>query len=187
MFSRILEDLHAEHRTMRKLLELLQHQVELVAEERRPDGVLLLEIAEHFRGFCELFHHPKEELILHRVVANNADAATDLATLESDHEACSRELERFSRAVVRLLIEPNAGVDRFLSAALGFLEMQRRHLAWEEQNFFSLAERSLSQDDWKTLESSLSCFASTLLERRDQASFGRIDRALGHWRNRMAA
>ncbi|MCL4765362.1 MAG: hemerythrin domain-containing protein [Hyphomicrobiaceae bacterium] len=187
MKSCVLENLRSEHRAMRKLLELLQHQIELVADDRQPNGELLLEIAEYFRSYPDLFHHPKEELILRCVVRRKADAAEDLATLEAEHEACSRELHRFSRAVVRLLLDPADGSDRFLSAALAFLDNERRHLSWEEQRFFSLAAECLTAEDWAEIEASLANFADPRFERDAQARFGRIDRALGSWRSRMAA
>src|SRR5919109_3745806 len=113
MGSRALEELRAERRTMRKFLDLLQQQVELIAEDRQPDRELLLEIAEYFRGYPDLVHHPKEELILRRAVQRNAAAAGELAALEALHEASSRELARFSRAVVRLLLDPETGQDQF--------------------------------------------------------------------------
>ena len=42
MVSRALDELRTEQRTMRKFLELLQQQIELIAENRQPDGELLL-------------------------------------------------------------------------------------------------------------------------------------------------
>jgi hemerythrin-like domain-containing protein len=187
MVSRILEDLRSEHRTMRKLLDLLQRQVELVADDRQPDGELLLEIAEYFRSYPDLFHHPKEELILRRAAERDAAAAEELAKLEADHEDGTRELNRFSRAVVRLLMDPADGTDRFLSAALGFLDSERRHLAWEDQRFFGLVEQCLDDSDWSEIETSLTSFADPLCERDAHARYGRIDRALDRWRSRPAA
>ncbi len=183
----VLENLRSEHRAMRKLLELLQHQIELVADDRQPNGEMLLEIAEYFRSYPDLFHHPKEELILRRVVRRRPETAGDLSKLEADHEACSRELNRFSRAVVRLLLDPKDGSDRFLSAALAFLDSERRHLSWEEQRFFSLAEEHLTREDWAEIAASLASFADPRFEREAQARYGRIDRSLGCWRSRMAA
>jgi len=187
MVSRILEELRAEHRTMRKLLEMLQRQIELVADDRQPNGELLLEITEYFRSYPELFHHPKEELILRRVAARNPDGADALAALEEAQEISSRELGRFSRAVVRLLIEPRDAEDRFLSAALAFVESERRQLAWEDQQLFSLAEQSLNDNDWSQIEASLTSLADPVIQREAEVRFGGIGRAIDSWRGSAAA
>jgi hemerythrin-like domain-containing protein len=187
MVSRALEDLRAERRTMRKFLDLLQQQVELIAENRQPDGELLLEITEYFRGYPDLVHHPKEELILRRAVQRNAAAADELAALEALHEEASRVLARFSRAVVHLLLDPETSQGQFLSAALAFLDHERRHLAWEDRCFYTLAVQSLTAEDWADIDAALARFTVPVFERDTQARFGRIDRALALWRRRAAA
>jgi hemerythrin-like domain-containing protein len=187
MGSRALDELRAEQRTMRKFLDLLQQQVELIAEDRQPDGELLLEIAEYFRAFPDLLHHPKEESILRRVVCRNPAAADELAALEATHEKGSRELARFSRAVVRLLLEPGTSREPFLEVALRFLEHERRHLVWEDRRFFALVEQSLTAEDWAEIDAALGCFTFPVFERDAPARFRRIEHAAGTWRNRTAA
>lgn len=184
MVSRILEDLRAEHRTMRKLLEMLQRQIELVADDRPPNGDLLLEITEYFRSYPDLFHHPKEELILRRVADRNPGALQALATLEEAHEDCSRELGRFSRAVVRLLIEPHEAEGRFLSAALAFVEREHRQMTWEDEQLFTLAERSLNDNDWTQIEASLTSLADPAKQREAQCGSGHLGRTIEGWRTK---
>jgi hemerythrin-like domain-containing protein len=186
MVSRILEDLRSEHRTMRQLLDMIQHQIALVAEDRQPNGELLLEIAEYFRSYPELFHHPKEELILRHVINHNPEAAETLTALEDAHDTASRDLNRFSRAVVRLLIDKNGAEDRFLSAALAFVDSERRQLAWEDQQLFGLAEDSLDEDDWSEIETMLTSLGHPETGRSVQARFGRVGAAVGHWRSQVA-
>ena len=48
MGPQALDDLRAEHCFMSKLLDMLQTQVRLVAEDKSPDSELLLEIAQYF-------------------------------------------------------------------------------------------------------------------------------------------
>ena len=187
MVSRALDELRIEQRTMRKFLELLQQQIELIAQNRQPDGELLLEIAEYFRAFPDLLHHPKEEWILRRAVRRNAAAADELAALEAAHEEGSRELARFSRAVVRLLLDPETNRDAFLRVALAFLEHERRHLVWEDQRFFTLVEQSLTPEDCADIDATLACFTAPVFERDAQAHFGRLERALEPWRSHAAA
>jgi hemerythrin-like domain-containing protein len=59
--SKALDDLRTEYFFMTRLLEMLETQVRLVAEEKLPDGQLLLEISQYLTGFPDLFHHPKKK------------------------------------------------------------------------------------------------------------------------------
>ncbi len=187
MVPRVLEGLRSEHRTMRKLLEMLQRQIELVADDRQPNGELLLEIVEYFRSYPELFHNPKEELVLRQVIARHPAAADLLSQLEVAQERSNHELGRFSRAVVRLLIEPEDAQDRFLSAALAFLESERQLIAWEDERLFSLAEQRLNENDWADIELSLSGLDGPIRETADRPRLGQIGRAVDTWRSHIAA
>jgi len=183
MSSNALDQLRAEHRYMSKLLEFLEHQVELVAYDRQPDGELLLEICEYFACIPDLVHHPKEDVLLRQIVARNAVAAHPLLGLESEHEEGGRELKRLLRAAVRLLLGAEDAADRFLSAALAFIRIERTHMAWEQRNLFEIAERVLLPEDWAEIDGRLRCFTRTKREREEPSRFHRLDRRLAPWRS----
>lgn len=180
--SRVLEDLRAEHRAMGKLLELLEHQLDLVAQDRRPDDQLLLQIAEYFASVPDIYHHPKEDVVLRRLAARNPGFAEVAGLLEAEHEEGDREVQRFLHAVVRLVLEPELGAEHFLDAGRAMVENERRHMTWEEKNFFQLAERVLAAEDWSDIESRLSHFIDPLERRVGHQRFSRLDRALANWR-----
>jgi hemerythrin-like domain-containing protein len=185
MVSQALDELYAEHRCMSRLLDLLQGQVRLVGEDRQPDGELLLEIAEYFASFPDLFHHPKEDLILRRLIARAPADAEALQHLEDEHEEGGRELKRFMRAVIRLVLDPEADTDRFLSAALAFMDSERRHMAWEEESFFSVAEQALLPEDWAEIDARLKCFIEPLRKQGGQTGYKHINQVVGQWRSRL--
>jgi len=181
MGSQALDDLRAEHRFMGKLLDLLQEQVRLIGEDKRPNEELLLEIAQYFISFPDLFHHPKEDLIFHRLAALHPGAAGTIQALEAEHEDTGRELKRLVRAVVKLVLDPEADQDRFLSAALAFMETERRHMAWEEKSFFEVAEKRMSPQEWEGIDRQLRGFIKPLCQREAQARYERVERALRAW------
>jgi len=181
MGSQALDDLQAEHRFMVKLLDMLQEQVKLVAKDRRPDAELLLEIAQYFTSFPDLFHHPKEDLILRRLAALHPGTAGTIQTLESEHEEGRRELKRFVRAVVKLVLDPESDQDRFLSAALAFMENERRHMAWEEKSFFEAAASIMSPQDWEEIDGRLRAFIKPLCQREAQIRYERVEHAYEAW------
>lgn len=92
------------------------------------------------------------------------------------------ELRRFIRAGVRLILEPEADQDRFLSAALAFIQNERRQMMWEEKSFFEVAERALSSREWEDIDVRLQAFINPLCQREAQTRYERIDRAYEAWR-----
>jgi hemerythrin-like domain-containing protein len=181
--SQALEDLRAEHRDMLALLDMLQKQVEIVAQDHRPDGAVLLEIAEYFASVPDLFHHPKEDLILRRLAALDQEASKLLRHLEVEHEDGGRELKRFLRAVVRLLMEPDVDPERFLSAALAFMDIERRHIAWEEASFFPVVEAAFGSEDWTEIDSGLQSFIDPLHRKELPSRFPRLQQVVDAWRS----
>jgi hemerythrin-like domain-containing protein len=182
---RVLEDLRAEHRSMGKLLELLEHQLDLVSQDRRADSELLLQIAQYFASVPDVYHHPKEDVVLRRLAARQPAHADSLALLEAEHEEGGREVQLFLRAVVRLALEPERGAERFLRAGRALIDSERRHMSWEEKNFFQLAERVLLPEDWRAIEAHLRSFLDPLQSVPHEERFSRIDRALAAWRSPM--
>jgi hypothetical protein len=75
---------------MSKLPDMRQIQVQLVAEDKSPDRELLLEIAQYFMSFADLFHHPKVDLIFSRLATRHPETPETVQALVSDHEERGR-------------------------------------------------------------------------------------------------
>jgi hemerythrin-like domain-containing protein len=142
---------------------------------------LLLEIVQYFTSFPDLFHHPKEDLILRRLVERYPAMAETIQTLEAEHEEGGRELKRFARAVVKLVLHPEADQDRFLSAALAFMESERRRVAWEEKSFFEVAEKVLSSREWEEIDAQLGALIKPLCQQEAQTRYERVQHAYEAW------
>jgi hemerythrin-like domain-containing protein len=183
---RPLAILREEHRQMARLLDLLERQIDLTDKGLEPDSELLIEIADYFRSFPDLYHHPKEELIIDYLEARKAPRADELAHLRDEHEECSRELSRFCRAVVDLLIEPQKGRAAFARVAHAFLSGERRHMAWEEERFFEIAEVGLGPDDWAEIEAKIGRLRYPAFEREALSRFNTLGRELARGWSRPA-
>lgn len=182
MVPRALEALRQDHRHMTQLLDLLGRQIDLVTAAREADTELLFEIADYFRSYPDLYHHPKEDLIARQLAVRVPAAAAELAHLEAEHEDGSHDLTRFCHALVNFSMEPDAGCARFLEASRTFLENERRHLAWEEERFFPTAEITLTAEDWAAIDAKIAMLAVPAVERDARARFSRLGREIGRWR-----
>ena len=172
---------------MQKLLDLLGGQIVLVSEDREPDTELLFEIADYFRSYPDLYHHPKEELIVRMLQARVPAAAEELEGLEADHEEGSQDLIRFCHALVDFSMNPETGREAFLAASLAFFDHESRHMVWEEERFFTTAEHALLDEDWKEIDARLARLKVPDFENDARARFSRLGRELGRWRGSSAA
>lgn len=182
MMPHALEVLRQEHRQMSRLLDLLERQLDLMATGAAPDTELLTEICDYFRSFPDLYHHPKEELIIRRLLERDAPGASELAVLTGEHEDGSQDLSRLSRALVDMLMEPETRRSAFESTARAFLDSERRHMAWEDGRFFEIAESGLDASDWSEIDAKIGRLKYPAFERAAEARFKAMGNVLERWR-----
>ena len=187
MVPQALVTLRQEHRQMTKLLELLARQIALVAEGREADTVLLFEIADYFRSYPDLYHHPKEDLIADKLRVRIAGAAEALERLGAEHEGGSQALIRFCHALVDFSMNPTTTRAPFLAASRNFLDGERLHMAWEEERFFPTAEAALHDEDWIEIDSCLARLKIPDFQNDARARFARLGAELKRWRGSTAA
>lgn len=180
--------IRSEHSSIAFLLGLLERQTNLIEKTGQPDLKLITEIADYFRSFPDLHHHPKEDLVLRRLRKRAAGLDTQIDEIELDHDRLSDQLHAFSRTVVALLVDPSP-VTRanFLQAARSFIEREREHMAIEERFFFPAAEKWLTDEDWVEIDEAVSQFVDPLSAPDAGHRFFALRGHLDRWRADNAA
>lgn len=182
MTCRALDVLHQEHRAIARMLDLLDRQVVLLENRLEADIDVLKEVIDYFRTFPDVYHHPKEDLIV-RCIARRDPASGDLlSSLADEHEAGSKDLADLSRALVAMLLEPERETPRFVDLARGFIASERRHMAWEDGNFFDIAAASLTNDDWADIERRIVRLGEPRFEHLARERFQHIGTEAARWR-----
>lgn len=182
-----LEMIRAEHRTMTRLLDLLERQIDLFEITGEPDYELIGEILDYFRSYPDLYHHPKEDLIFRRLEQRAPEAAKAFGNLEAEHEKVTQRLSTFTRAVVNVLMEAEISRDALVHVARDFIDGERRHMAAEEKFFFPAAERSLSDEDWADIDRRVSKFKDPILEQTGPDRYTLLREELARWRGQDSA
>lgn len=162
----LLKALYEEHAIVAALLDMLEWE-SLKAE--RPDYALMRGIFDYLLTYPDQYHHPKEDLVYHRLCRGDADVSGAIEDLEAEHEVLSISTRECADAVDRLAAQassddPAAGPASALSGAPDwfrallqeYLESYRTHMAKEEAGFFPLAKAHLSAQDWAELEAEVS-------------------------------
>ncbi len=177
-----LDMIRAEHRTMTRLLELLERQIDLFEKTGEPDYELIGEILDYFRCFPDLYHHPKEDLVFDWLQKRDPEQAAAFGNLEHEHEKVSQRLSKFTRAIVNVLMEAELSRDALVDVARDFIDGERRHMAAEEKYFFPAAERCLLAEDWAEIDRRISKFKDPILEHGAPHRYELVREELARWR-----
>ncbi len=153
--SNIIDQLHTEHANMAKLLNALDRQVTIFDAGGTPDYDIVQAVMEYFLDYPELCHHPKEDLIVRRLLERTGDKTHPAQKLEAEHEELGLLTRRFAKIMQRVLEEAELPRVDFIRAAREFIESQRHHVQMEEAHFLPYAEAKLSDEDLAELDAAL--------------------------------
>ena len=145
--------IRAEHRSLAAVLYTLQAQMRGACEGRfAPDYPLAREIVDYLEAFHQRFHHPKEDDHLFKALRERSrDADAELARLESDHAEGDARLAALHKAID--LAQSGASSVRELAAEVErYADFHWSHMRAEEDVIMPLAERTLSDEDWRRID-----------------------------------
>ena len=151
--TEVMRLLRREHIDMEVLLDLLERQIVVFKQGGAPDFGIVRGILDYFLSYPDLYHHPKEDLIYHRLRAVAPEEAEGVKALLSAHDELAQMTRRFVSATVdEMLHGGEVPREWFASLAREFVDTNRRHFATEEEKFFPLALRMLSPEDWAEID-----------------------------------
>ena len=163
---------------MNDLLVLLSIQLDKTENSDNPDYELMSEIVDYFRGYPDLYHHPKEELVYRLVLSRDPAQKDTIGELETEHANCEKYLNDFARMLVNVLLGIEVPREIFVMKGRKFVDNERRHMDGEEEYFFPAAENLLSDEDWQELDRKIDEFQKPLLERQAPHRFLKLRKAL---------
>ena len=139
---------HAEHANVRRLLDILQKQLDTFHEGGQPNYELMLDIVTYLHHFSDRFHHPREDLAFARLARHDPKMRIALNRLRQEHRviaAAGEDLRRDLTEVIAGTLVARASVE---AAAAVFLVYYRHHIAFEDQEVLPRAAELLTAEDW---------------------------------------
>ena len=176
--TQAIQTLRSEHKTTARMLDLLDRQITLFEDAQRPDYDLLKDVIDYFLTYPDLYHHPKENLILDALRKRDPQMAAPVGDIDKEHAEISARLHAFAHAVVEVLMEMEVSRDRFVEIARDFIDDQRRHMIKEEQVFFPAALEALSDKDWEEIDKKVSHFEDPLTATESELKFDSLRQML---------
>jgi hemerythrin-like domain-containing protein len=149
--TRIIRDEHAA------LAAMLRSILLLLAEHRRqrtlPDFAALRAMLFYVDEFPEKRHHRKEsELLFPKLRARTPLSREMLDRLDDDHARGERNIRDLEHALLAFEMLGESRRADFESAAQRYIDFYLEHMRIEEQVIMPLAERVLTEADWRELD-----------------------------------
>jgi hemerythrin-like domain-containing protein len=144
--------LRLEHGNLSRLLGLIEDQLAAADAGAPMDAELLCLASEYFSDYPDRCHHPKEDLVYRLLAERDPQACSGIRDLLADHRRLHELAEAFTGAARRVREQPPAAEPGVREVIREFTGHYRQHMRSEEEQFFRLAERRLSRDDWATLD-----------------------------------
>lgn len=149
MFT-LIDVLQREHLSMRQLLSRVQDQIQC---DGATDYDLLREVMRYCETYPGAYHHPKEDLIFQLLQEVAPEEAAEIEDLTAEHLVMASAARDTGR-LIEQAAEGDTAAEESLPQKVGaYLRFYRTHMAREEKDFFPLALRVLTPEQWLALES----------------------------------
>ena len=147
-----LEFWHSDHVYFRRLLDLLEKQVDVFHSGGAPDYALMLDILYYLRSFADAVHHPREDVAFARLAGRCPEMALPVARLLQEHRVIAHAGERLERALGQATADSFIERTEVEALAATYLVYYRTHIAREEKDILPAAARMLAEEDWRAVD-----------------------------------
>lgn len=153
--ARLITDLEADHARFRRYLVWLNQEIITLAAGRRPDYLLLNELAMYFADYPDELHHKKEDIIYTRLAEKARSKDIVLENLQGQHEDLSVRAKRFAEIVLLIINNQQFPVEEIVREAAEYRDTLTAHMSGEETSLFKPARTLLKKNDWWEIEQAI--------------------------------
>jgi hemerythrin-like domain-containing protein len=179
--TRIVELLLEEHRNIKKLLHVLEQELNVFDHSDQPDYEILRAIIEYFQDYPEGYHHPKEDMVFEKLKLRDPAVAKRIGDVQEEHRIESKRLQDFSHAVDDVLAGREYLRQEFHNVVQDFIQHQREHMDKEELMLFPAAVSALQPEDWAEIDMRLSDRKDPLFDDVSQKNYDDLQRTILRW------
>ncbi|EAR20563.1 hemerythrin domain-containing protein [Nitrococcus mobilis] len=151
----VLDQLLSRHERIRAVLDMLEQEVESLDQEGSADLSAMKEGFYYLTQYLGPGDNNRERIVYRNVVAREQRAARLVGELTQQHEELRRRSEELLESVEDMTEDVLVAKAEFDARAHRYIELQRQHVAREENELLPLADQLLTDDDWKRIEHTL--------------------------------
>lgn len=153
--TEIIHVLRREHGNITRLLKALERQIAVFDQAGEPDYDIIDGVIDYLLSYPDLYHHPKEELVLAKLRERDPTTIETVGDLKHEHEELASRAREFAAGVRAVLERAEAPRGSLGHWTQDFIDLQMRHLEQEEKVFFAEALKALTSEDWAELEAKM--------------------------------
>lgn len=147
----LVERLGQDHRRLAQLLNLLEGLLDEFRDGLEPDYELMCELMEYLIDYEDQVHHPSEDLIFERILAEVGPGHAVLTQLMQQHQNMMQLNRRFKESLEGIVHEEVLRRDEVERQGRALIAQLREHMQVEEERAFPLALTCLSDAVWSEL------------------------------------
>ncbi|MGF1609449.1 MAG: hemerythrin domain-containing protein [Kiloniellales bacterium] len=170
-----------DHRNLARLLTVLERQVTRFEQTGEADFEIVQAVVDYCLTYPDLCHHPREDVVLRRLLLRDPRAAGVVGDLAAEHRELARVTRHFAAALYQLLHGGGRPEDWFGDAARDFLDGYRRHMDREETLFFPIALQELDETDWAAIDGEIAELVDPLFGGKTEARFKALRNEILMW------
>lgn len=155
MRKTVTQRLIQDHHNIERVLMLMRMQLDFLREADGKGLTLLTNAANYLIHYPGLLHHPLEELMFERVVANEASVECILAQLRREHAALAADAGELVARIGLQQMRGGEGREELRSTGSKYVLSYDRHMRYEEKEVFPLAGDFLSAKQWEEIGAKL--------------------------------
>lgn len=152
VMSTVIAKLQTEHVRLARLVRLLNHQSCLRTDASAPNIALLVDALCYLTRFPDVSHHVIEDRMVDVLLAKKALSVEVGQEIESQHATLIRDGRDLLRDLESAVRGENMSQELVDIRIRLYAERLRHNMVVEELTLFPAAEKSLSEEDWRTVE-----------------------------------
>ncbi|MBK1706343.1 hemerythrin domain-containing protein [Halochromatium glycolicum] len=174
----LLERLGHDHRRLAQLLMLLEGLLDQFRDGLEPDYELMCELMEYLTDYADQSHHPCEDRIFERVLAQEGAGHAILGQLMKQHHSLGQLNRRFKESLEGIVHEEVLRRDDVERQGRELIAQLREHMRLEDEQAFPLADACLSEDAWAEIQAVVPAAQDPLFGQSDPERFRAIYKEL---------
>jgi len=185
--TKIIDVLLAEHRNIKKLLHVLELELDAFDRSQSPDYEIMQAIILYFLDYPEGYHHPKEDILFEKLKLREPAIANRIGDVEDEHELETTRLQTVAQTVDDVLAGREVLRQNFHDIVHEFITYQRAHMDKEETMLFPAALRALQAEDWADIDARLSDRKDPLFDGAVLKKYQALQKTILRWERETQA
>jgi hemerythrin-like domain-containing protein len=149
--------LRKEHLNFKKMLNLLERQLDLLHKGEEPNYQIMADILCYMTEYSDVSHHPREETIFSLLAERDSATKIDVAEITRQHHAIGEAGFNFHKKLENIINGESEIIrlEEIETPGRIYVTILRAHMEKEEQSLFVMAEKLFNDDDWKKVKTDM--------------------------------